>query len=70
MSNHNPISSRKRQYKRALLEMQLCIELELESLEKDKDNFEPSNGISGTAFNLAKHQIMLSGVIEGGVLHE
>lgn len=67
---YNPIASRKRQYKRALLELQRAIQLELESLEKDGDDFHPSDGISGIAFNLAKHQIMLSGVIEGSENNE
>ncbi|PHJ65028.1 hypothetical protein VF04_04390 [Nostoc linckia z7] len=68
MSDYDPVASRKRQYKRALLEMQAAIQLEIQSLEEDPI-FEPSNGISGIAFNLIKHQAMLSGVIEGIVNH-
>lgn len=65
MREYDPLGSSKRQYKRALLEMIRVAQLELERLEKDGEAFQPSEGISGIAFNLAKQQIMLSGVIEG-----
>ncbi|WP_158507431.1 hypothetical protein [Nostoc piscinale] len=45
MQKSKVIAIGRRKYKRALLEMQRAIELELESLEKDGDSFESSDGI-------------------------
>lgn len=65
MLERSVLETKRRQYLKALLEMKRAIELEVKAIEEKGSSFEPSDGISGVAFNVAMCQKMLSGVIEG-----